>query len=57
MDEMRLNILLSLVATVEAVPNEEVEVDFVKTLPFDVPGLILFLPRSDRRPVEEQELL
>ena len=57
MDETRLNVLLPLVATVEAVPNEEVEVDFAKT-PFGrVSGLLLFLPSSRRRPVEEQGVL
>ena len=57
MDETMLNVLLPLVATVEAVANEEVEVDFAKT-PFGrVSGLLLFLPSSRRRPVEEQGVL
>ena len=56
MDDTRLNVLLPLVAKVEAVPNEDVEVDFVKT-PWGVSGLLLFLPSSRRRPVEEQGVL
>lgn len=52
MDDTRLNVL-PLVATVEAAPNEDVEVDFVK-MPFGVSGLLLFLLCSRRRPVEEQ---
>ena len=56
MDDMRLNVLLCsllLVATVDAVQNEDVDVDFVKAS--RMPGLVLFLPSSScRRPVEEQ---
>ena len=56
MDEARLNVLLPLVATVEAVANEDVDVDFVK-MPLGVSGLLLFWPSSRQRPVEEQGVL
>ena len=54
MDEARLNVLPPLEETVEAVPNDEAEVDFSKT-PFALgaSGLLLFLPSRRRRPVEE----
>ena len=57
MDDTRLSVLLLcsllLVATVDAVQNEFVDVDFVKASR-QMPGLALFLPSSCRRPAEEQ---